>query len=54
MSERRQGPALVLAVSLAGLSEDPRTNLIRRHHSNFNGVQQLLKRAAARAGLTNR
>ena len=34
------------------LSEDPWTNTIRRHHLNVNGVQQLVKRAAARAGLT--
>ena len=34
------------------LSEDPWTNKIRRHHLNVNGVQQLVKRAAARAGLT--
>ncbi len=35
-----------------GLSEDPWTKKIRRHHVGENGVQQLVKRAALRAGLT--
>ncbi|MFZ4682853.1 MAG: integron integrase [Terrimicrobiaceae bacterium] len=35
-----------------GLSEDPWTGKIRRHHVGANGVQQLVKRAALRAGLT--
>ncbi len=34
-----------------GLSEDPWTGKIRRHHLGVNGVQQLVKRAALRAGL---
>jgi integron integrase len=35
-----------------GLSEDPWTKKIRRHHVGENGVQQLVKRVAMRAGLT--
>jgi len=35
-----------------GLSEDPWTKKIRRHHMGENGVQQLVKRCALRAGLT--
>ncbi len=35
-----------------GLSEDPWTKKIRRHHVNAHGVQQLVKRCALRAGLT--
>lgn len=34
------------------LSEDPRTGKVRRHHVSANGVQQLVKRAARRAGIT--
>ncbi len=34
------------------LSEDPWTKKIRRHHVGENGVQQLVKRCALRAGLT--
>jgi len=36
----------------ADLSIDPWTKEERRHHLNVGGVQQLVKRAAARAGLT--
>ncbi|MEX1119804.1 MAG: integron integrase, partial [Terrimicrobiaceae bacterium] len=35
-----------------GLSEDPWTQKIRRHHVGTNGVQQLVKRASTRAALT--
>jgi len=35
-----------------GLSEDPWTQKIRRHHVGTNGVQQLVKRAAMRAAMT--
>ncbi|MFA7233273.1 MAG: integron integrase [Terrimicrobiaceae bacterium] len=35
-----------------GLSEDPWTKKIRRHHMGENGIQQLVKRVALRAGLT--
>lgn len=35
-----------------GLSEDPWSKKIRRHHIGVNGLQQLVKRAAKRAGLT--
>ena len=35
-----------------GLSTDPWTKKIRRHHMGENGVQQLVKRCALRAGLT--
>ena len=35
-----------------GLSTDPWTKKIRRHHMGENGVQQLVKRCAIRAGLT--
>ena len=35
-----------------GLSEDPWTGKIRRHHVGVNGLQQLVKRAALRARLT--
>ena len=35
-----------------GLSEDPWTKKIRRHHLNVNGVQQLVKRATLRAKIT--
>ncbi len=35
-----------------GLSEDPWTQKIRRHHVGTNGVQQLVKRAAMRAEMT--
>lgn len=34
------------------LSEDPWTKKIRRHHLGENGIQQLVKRSALRAGLT--
>jgi len=34
------------------LSEDPWTKKIRRHHLSENGIQQLVKRSALRAGLT--
>jgi integron integrase len=34
------------------LSEDPWTGKIRRHHVGVNGLQQMVKRAALRAGLT--
>ena len=34
------------------LSEDPWTKKFRRHHVSANGIQQLVKRAALRAGLT--
>ena len=34
------------------LSEDPWTKKIRRHHLSESGIQQLVKRAALRAGLT--
>jgi integron integrase len=34
------------------LSEDPWTKKIRRHHLGENGIQQLVKRASLRAGLT--
>jgi len=34
------------------LSEDPWTKKIRRHHLSENGIQQLVKRASLRAGLT--
>ena len=35
-----------------GLSTDPWTKKIRRHHMGENGVQQLVRRCALRAGLT--
>jgi len=35
-----------------GLSADPWSKKIRRHHIGVNGLQQLVKRAARRAGLT--
>jgi integron integrase len=35
-----------------GLSTDPWTKKIRRHHMGGNGVQQLVRRCALRAGLT--
>lgn len=34
------------------LAEDPWTKKIRRHHLSENGIQQLVKRSALRAGLT--
>jgi integron integrase len=34
-----------------GLSEDPRSGKIRRHHANQNGLQTLVSRAARRAGM---
>lgn len=34
------------------LSEDPWTKKIRRHHLSENGIQQLVRRSALRAGLT--
>lgn len=36
----------------AELSEDPWTKKTRRHHLSENGIQQLVKRSALRAGLT--
>jgi integron integrase len=35
----------------AGLSQDPWTGQVRRHHVGENGIQQLVKRCALRAGL---
>jgi Site-specific recombinase XerD len=43
---------VVLGFPGAELSEDPWTKTIRRHHLSENGIQQLVKRSALRAGLT--
>ena len=37
-----------------GLSKDPRTGIIRRHHAHESGLQRAMSRAGRAAGLTKR
>lgn len=38
----------------AGLSQDPRSGVVRRHHAHASGVQKAVKAAAAKAGISKR
>jgi integron integrase len=38
----------------AGLSQDPRSGVVRRHHAHESGVQKAVKEAAAQAGIAKR